>query len=305
MSLAWNIKQYTESTLHTDSSKRVSVEYHLLSWRELYDKSILTADRYSSSAGEWVVQSKKDFYQVTVLSRPFYVIPQRLCLSFDCFTKEESIESEGGRFLSVNQPMDQVALEFSVLLSVFAREPIIPLGIRRMGDKPTYAEPHEIYPRGVDRGVSPPPFGINSPTFVTILKGFSTTTPPQSQALIGAAKFYHAGLSLAAFDMSVAYTSLVSAIECLAGFHYEDLTFSFNDVQKFQRSNQILSKIEALEGGPSLVSDLKSELLRAERFLGKKFVNFLVEFVPNQFWIIRDEIYDYEDVFQALNVGHK
>jgi len=299
MSLAWNIKQYTEST--RDPSKRVSVEYHLLSWRELYDKSILTADRYSSSAGEWVVQSTKDFYQVTVLSRPFYIIPQRLCLSFDCFTKEESIESEGGRFLSVDQPMDQVALEFSVLLSVFAREPIIPLGIRRVGDKPIYAEPHEIYPRGVDRSVSPPPFGINSPAFVTILKGFSATTEPQSQAIIGAVQFYHAGLSLAAFDRSVAYTSLVSAIECLAGFHYEDLTFSFDDVQKFQRSNQILSKIEALEGGLSLVSDLKSELLRAERFLRKKFVKFLVEFVPNQFWTTRDEIYDYENVFPALN----
>ena len=33
----------------------VSVEYHLLSWRELYDKPILTADRHSSSAGEWVI----------------------------------------------------------------------------------------------------------------------------------------------------------------------------------------------------------------------------------------------------------
>ena len=110
MSLAWNVKQYTESTRHRDSSKRVPVEYHLLSWRELYDKSILTADRYSSSAGEWVVSSTKDFYQVAVLSRPVYAIPQRLCLSFDCFTKEESIESEGGRFLSADQPMDQVAL---------------------------------------------------------------------------------------------------------------------------------------------------------------------------------------------------
>lgn len=301
MSLAWNIRKHVEDTLPEDSSKRVSVEYNLLSWRELYDKSIITADRYSSGAGEWVIQSSKKFYQVTVLTRPFYVIPQRLCLSFDCFTKEETINSEGGQFISSDQPIDQVALEFSVLLSVFAREPIIPLGIRRVSDKPTHAEPHEIYPRGIDRNAPPPPFGINSPEFITILKGFSTATDSQSQAILGAAKFYHAGLSLLTFDRSVAYTSLVSAIECLAGFYYKNLEFKFEDVQKFQKANKVLHKIEALEDGADLVADLKSELLRTERFLSKKFVNFLVKFTPKDSWTIRDEIYDYENVFPALN----
>jgi hypothetical protein len=303
MSLAWNIRKHVEDTLPEDSSKRVSVEYHLLSWRELYDKSIITADRYSSGAGEWVIQSSKTFYQVTVLTRPFYIIPQRLCLSFDCFTKEETMNSEHGQFISIYQPIDQVALEFSVLLSVFAREPIIPLGIRRVSDKPTHVEPHEIYPRGIDRNAPPPPLGINSPEFITILEGFSTATDLQSQAIIGAAKFYHAGLSLVTFDRSVAYTSLVSAIECLAGFHYEHLEFKFEDIQKFQKANKVLPKIEALENGADLVTDLKSELLRAERFLSKKFVSFLVKFTPKDFWTIRDEIcdYDYESVFPALN----
>lgn len=303
MSLAWNIRKYFEDTLHKDSLERFSVEYHLLSWRELYDKSIITADRYSSGAGEWVIRSSKKFYQVTVLTRPFYLIPQRLCLSFDCFTKEETINSKYSQFKSVSQPIDQVALEFSVLLSVFAREPIIPLGIRRVSNKPTHAETHEIYPRGIDRNAPPPPFGINSPEFITILKGFSTATDSQSHAILGAAKFYHAGLSLVTFDRSVAYTSLVSAIECLAGFHYKGFKFEFEDVEKFQKVHKFLDKIKTLKEGANLVADLKSELLSVERFLSKKFVDFLVEFTPKDFWTVRDEIYDYDckSVFPALN----
>jgi len=36
----------------TNGSSRV--EYHFLSWRELYDRTLVTADRYSSGAAEYV-----------------------------------------------------------------------------------------------------------------------------------------------------------------------------------------------------------------------------------------------------------
>ena len=65
----------------------VGSKYHLRSWRELYDRSIITADRHHSSMHEWVLRGDRHFYTVTVISRPCYALPQELCLSFDCFNE--------------------------------------------------------------------------------------------------------------------------------------------------------------------------------------------------------------------------
>jgi hypothetical protein len=85
--LAWNTKQMLAHVAGENVPESTPVEYHLPSWRELYDKSIIPADRYSSGAGEWVVSGDRHFYRVTVTTRPFYELPQELCLSFDCFTE--------------------------------------------------------------------------------------------------------------------------------------------------------------------------------------------------------------------------
>ena len=89
----------------------------LLSWRELYDKRFLTADRYSSGTAEWVLYGHRHFYTLSVISRPFYALPQELCLAFDCFTTTKRF----GRGASTGPPFDEVAVEFAALLSVLAR----------------------------------------------------------------------------------------------------------------------------------------------------------------------------------------
>jgi hypothetical protein len=202
----------------------------------LYDKTILTADRYSSSAGEWVIYGDRHFYTVTVTSRPVYALPQELCLAFDCVTQiEEGELPTGGTYHNARQPIEEIALDFVALLSVWAREPLVPLGVRRIDDRPITGRPHYVAPPRAPRSADPPPSGINSSDFCRVLKGMATSTEETVAAAVAASKFYHTALSAIAFDPSGAYVALVSAIECLAGHHYKDMTFNFREVENFER----------------------------------------------------------------------
>ena len=125
MALIWNTRQLISSASRSEPSRPTPVEFHFLSHRELYDSTIVTVDRHHSSAGEWVVRG--DHHS----TRPVYVLPQELCLSFDCFSKTEEI----GNSKRSGPPIDDVALEFGALLSLLVREPLAPLGTRRIDGK--------------------------------------------------------------------------------------------------------------------------------------------------------------------------
>lgn len=300
MDLSSNTRHLLGLIQPAESIKSIPIEYHLLSWRELYDKSIITTDRYSSHAAQWVIQGEKQFYRVTVVSRPYYTLPQELCLSFDCFMQEIEATGPGGHVREEWLPYEQVALEFSILLSVFAREPVVLLGLRREGDRPIVDKPHKIYPLKVDRASTPTPFGINSSEFVAVITGLAQASTDLAQAIIGAAKFYHAGLSLIGFDPSVVYMSFVSAIECLSGYQYKKREFDFDTVPKFERATTILARINELAGTDTAVAELKQELIRSEHFLRQKFVLFLAEYVPNDFWDVPDELHRHGNVFPPI-----
>lgn len=302
MSLAWNTRGFLHTEPSADSVERTSIEYHFLSWRELYDKSILTADRYSSGAAQWVVQGggTEGLYTVTVVSRPYYSLPQELCLAFDCFTYAVSKITPGGEMVYTGPPIERVALEFLALLSVFAREPLMPLGLRRVGNTPIAETPRYHYPPRGDWASTPPPFGINSPEFISLVKGFAQARKDVERAILAAAQFYQSGLSLIVFDPSVAYTSLVSAIECLAGYHCRDQSFEFDEVDKFRGARHILEQIGRLPQAETLVAEMKAEMLRVEHLIRKKFVSFFVEFVTDEFWQVPDELYTYSTVFPEI-----
>jgi hypothetical protein len=182
-------------------------EYHFLSGRELYDKNIITADRYSSGAAAWALHFEEDFYRVAVISRPFRQLPQILCLSF-----------EGGQ----DESLEAIAIEFLSLLSVFAREPLMPLGIRRLGNDPISLGPEYRPLTRQIREVRRPPMALDSQAIQTILKGIAESESGDINAALAACKFYQAALSFMEFDRSMAYVSFVSAIECLAGRYYQN-----------------------------------------------------------------------------------
>ncbi len=296
MYLAWNTRRLLGLESTSEFTDSCAIEYHLNSWRELYDKSILTADRYSSGSARWIIRGDQPFYTVTVVSHPYYSLPQELCLSFNCFSllsKTDNVEQEWF-------PIEQVALEFAVLLSVFAREPLLPLGLRRQAGEPLADKPYKTYPPRFDRVSTPVPFGIKSPEFTAVVSGLAKAKDDLVRALIGAAKFYHVGLLQEGFDPSVAYVSFVSAIECLASYYYKDSKFEFDSIPKFQKIQQIIERINKKGDLQKDVAQLKEELIRSERFLRQKFVLFLKEFVPKVFWDIPDELYEYQSAFPEI-----
>jgi hypothetical protein len=301
MTLACNTRHLLDAVPAGQSPESVSIEYHMLSWREIYDKSIITADRYSSGAARWVIRGGDRFYKVTVVSRPYYKLPQELCLSFECFLQKSETKSGSVNINQNSFPFEQVATEFAVLLSVFAREPLVLLGLRRQGDQPIADTPYRIYQQGLDRSSAPLPFGIDSSDFLAVISGLAYASSDVVQAILGAAKFYHSGLSLIGFDPSVAYVAFVSAIECLAGCHYRERKFDFDTVPKFEGAREVLARIASLEGTQDDVMQLKEELIRSEHFLRQKFVLFLTEHVTEEFWEVPDELYPYSSSFPAIN----
>jgi hypothetical protein len=303
MSLAWNTEQLLSAPTSKGRSACTAVEYYFLSWRELYDKSILTVDRHHSSAGEWVVRGDHHFYTVTVTSRPVYRLPQQLCLSFDCFTKTVTkILSTAPQATSVvaGPPIDQVAFEFFSLLSVFAREPLLPLGIRRMDDRPITIPYHYSPPPRPIGATQPPAIGINSREFISVVKGLAQSQEANRNAALAASRLYYAALSLAGFDPAGAYVSLVCAMECLAGHHYAGEKFDFDEVEKFKPLKPTVAKVAKLSGGKALAKALKQQLVDSEYFLSQKFRKLIEEHLPESFWRIPDELYPYNSVFPTI-----
>ena len=280
MSLSWNTRQLISSRSSGQSVTSTPVEFHFLTGRELYDDTIVTADRHHSSAGEWVVCGDHHWYSVTVVTRPVYALPQELCLSFDCFTNTETIGS-GTIF---GPPTEEVALEFGTLLSLLVREPLLPLGHRRIGGKPIRFDDrygHVFRPTPEKR---PPAKGVNSNELRTILCGLSNADKKDSNAILAASRLYHAALSLSAYDVSTAYFSLVSAIECLSGHYFEHKSFNFDDVEKFDPARVVIEQISPLIGNDHLIDNLKREILHAEHFVWQKFRDFIEEFLPEEMW---------------------
>jgi hypothetical protein len=141
MALVWN----TRLLLSRDAQTRTStpVEFHFLSRCERYDSNIVTVDRHHSSAGGWAVYGDNHWYSVSVISHPSYRLPQELCLSFDCFHRTESFGeqmSSGETYTLLGPPTEEVALEFGTLLSVLVRCALVPIGVRRLNDKPVKFE---------------------------------------------------------------------------------------------------------------------------------------------------------------------
>ena len=280
MALAWNTRQLMSSGSTGKSASPTPVEFHFLSRRRLYDSSIVTADPDHSSAGEWVVHGDGHWYSLAVITRPVYALPQELCLSFDCFSRMETVGSAGAIY---GPPIDEVALEFGVLLSLVVREPFLPLGARRIGGKPfkldSYGQVYRPPP-----AQPTPPKGVNSIELRTIFCGLSNAEEKDSNAILADSRLYHAALSLSAYDVSTAYFSLVSAIECLSGHHYFDQKlFSFDEVEKFKIAGAVIGKISALIANDDLIENLKRAMLAEEHFVWQKFAASSKSFFQRNF----------------------
>src|SRR5467141_3457756 len=301
MAIERNTKRLLAAAAGKQAGESTPVEHHLLSWRELYDKLIFTADRHHSSAGEWVLRGDFHFYTVRVITRPYYELPQELCLSFDCFIETQTrASSDGPSFTSIGPPIEEVASDFVTLLSLFAREPLIQLGTRRIENHPVASQRYyPAFPRQ-SRSPVPPAAGLNSHEFLSILKGLAQAPQAAYDAAMAAMKFYRAALSLVGFDESGAYVSLVSAVESLAGYQYRGRKFSFEGLQKFTGVRTVLDNLANLPDATPLVDRVKEELIASEYFLFQKFKLLITDCLPEEFWNTPDDLYPHSSIFSPV-----
>jgi hypothetical protein len=271
----------TEGQWATPRGSRV--EFHFLSGRQLYDGTIKSADPDHSSAGEWVVfPHPPGLYSVRVVTRPVYTLPQELCLSFNCFSREERI----GKSVLIGPPIEEVALEFGAVLSALVREPLVPLGVRRLDEVPVvFGGPYGVVPSPVRRGKRDK--GVNSVELAAMIKGLAAAEEAEDggdRAVLSAAERYHAALSISGFDFSTAYLLLVSAVETLAGHHCKEERFDFDSVEKWERVGKMLDELEASGSGAAAIEAIKAELVEQEPFVWQKFHKFVAGFLPAGFW---------------------
>jgi hypothetical protein len=121
-----------------------------------------------------------------------------------------------------------------------------------------------------------------------------------AEATLGAAKFYYAALSQVAFDPSGAYVALVSALECLAGHHYSGKQCQFAQVEKFKKLDSMLLQMAGSETADELCTKIREELLRNEYFIWQKFLLFITEHLPGDFWETQDELYPHNSAFPNI-----
>ncbi len=196
-------------------------------------------------------------YAVSVLTRPTYAVPQQLCLSFTCHARK--VEASG--FSSYGPPVDEVAFDFAVLLSVFVRHPVALLGVRRLDDKPLILN----YPYGLPAPPlpmqRPPDCAVNTAVMNAIIDGIGRSEEDgRIDAAFAAMRLYYSAIGSAHFDPSGAYTSLVAALETLAAHHYKDKSFSFSELKKFDPIRPTLDKLRSLPGTSQLVEELEQNL---------------------------------------------
>lgn len=279
VSLAWNTKRLMEAPAGQ------KVEYHLISGRRLRDGSIISPDPDHSSAGEWVVRD--GMYAVSVLTRPTYALPQQLCLSFTCHTRK--VEVSG--FSSYGPPVDEVAFDFAVLLSVFVRHPVALLGVRRLDDKPVILNYCNDLPRPPAPMQRPPDCAVNAAEMNAIIDGIGRSEDDgRIDAAFAAMRLYYSAIGSAHFDPSGAYSSLVAALETLAAHQYKDKSFSFSELTKFDPIRSALDKLRSLPGTSQLVEELEQTLAKNESAVSRKLRMFVAEFLPDEFWTSPDEL---------------
>jgi hypothetical protein len=279
MSLAWNTKRLMEALAGQ------KVEYHLLSGRRLRDGAIISADPDHSSAGEWVVRDGP--YTVSVLTRPTYALPQQLCLFFTCHTTK--VELSG--FSSCGPPVDEVAFDFAVLLSVFVRYPVALLGVRRLDDQPVNFNYHYELPLPPLPMQHPPDCAVNTKEMNAIIDGIGRSEEGERiDAVFAAMRLYYSAIGSAHFDPSGAYSSLVAALETLAAHQYKDKSFSFSELTKFDSIRPTLDKLKDFPGASQFVEELEQKLAKNESAVSRKLRIFVAEFLPDEFWISPDEL---------------
>jgi hypothetical protein len=100
-----------------------------------------------------------------------------------------------------------------------------------------------------------------------------------NQIFILAARLYHRSILMIEEDPDLAYLTLISAIETLCQDHPLKEKPAFSEMYP-----KLDHEIETLVDDTILKNKLKNLFLKQERFISRKFVAFIIDYIDDEFW---------------------
>jgi len=113
------------------------------------------------------------------------------------------------------------------------------------------------------------------PSFLKLVEGLDSK---YHQKFILSVRLYHRALLLIEEQPDLAYLNLVSAIETLCQDH------PIEKVTLIDLDSDLSQLIEAIEDR-ELRSKIERSILKRERFIGRRFIAFILDHIENDFWI--------------------
>ena len=252
------------------SSYAEKVEYHLVSWGEIY--APFSGNREHSRSGRIVLD--KPPFELVSISEPYSPLPQKLCLRFTA-----PIETRPEARLTGVFP-HEAAQEFAALLSVLTRRRVFAYQLSRSNGWPV-EEQFEYYEQSHSQERQRPK--ELEPTLVyDLMERLRTIDRPVAERFVVALRFYHAGVRMMYTEPEFAYLFLVICLEAIATLAFkeyvpEDRTAYLKDRYRGWEENEKLLAPEAR-------GNFVEMLLRADKFVKRKVVKFVEEHVPDSFW---------------------
>ncbi|HHT9123170.1 MAG TPA: hypothetical protein ACFYEF_09920 [Candidatus Wunengus sp. YC63] len=165
-----------------------------------------------------------------------------------------------------------IADELVALASLFLRRRFQIGSIVRWDDKPQLVSIEKWIDRPIVDGQS----NLGEiPSFLKLVEGLDSK---YHQKFILSVRLYHRALLLIEEQPDLAYLNLVSAIETLCQDH------PIEKVTLIDLDSDLSQLIEAIEDR-ELRSKIERSILKRERFIGRRFIVFILDHIENDFWI--------------------
>jgi hypothetical protein len=275
----------------------VEVEYRLACSGEFYNRKVETFDWRKSDAARILLGQP---FPIFVTSRPFDSYPQELCARMTLKFVTEEGGAPNARGSTTFLPDDDVIEDLCAVLSLLSRRLVSTITKTRerhddadtphwfpsdlpmpILDRPKVIawrrRPGTVITRWDSQEFSsndPPPVGVDS----NLLAKFLVELPsmPNAQDIVHAARLYKSALELIEDRPDTAYLALVSVVESLAGLALKG--FEPDEAEKVKHQARVERRAREFGLCEAQAKALALEACKTEKWAGKKFVKFCVDY---------------------------
>lgn len=278
------------------NEESVEVEYHLLSWGEIYPPFV--GDREHSTTARFILQDLP-FKLFSVLI-PYSELPQKFCLTF----RNPMIVRGTEKVTSIGSNQHDVAKEFAAFLSLFTRRRIFSLGQTRENGLPMeqmvnmYARPHSQERQQLKE--------INPSEVYRLLMNLQRMDREIARSFILSMRLYHSAVEIMYSEPEFAYLFLVLSIEAIAS--KLDIKLCDNGEGRTELEEYLDSTYRGWRDYCDISTREKRQkvvdmLLEKAYFVRRKFQKFVQNNLPEVFWNETEDDAKPDYVYSVIAAG--